>query len=112
MIIKLICDLLYGKASPLSKSVRGIRLGITEKEIGIQVDTITNVYGEIFFNLETGKLRFECPDLLVNDKSQFLYNLKQTLLESRFFRNIFAATFASTLVYFGRRAFLYWKSHY
>lgn len=69
MLIKLIVDLLAGRGSPFSKSVRGIRLGITEKEIGIKIDSIINVYGQIFFNLETGKIRFEVPDVLVNDKN-------------------------------------------
>jgi len=45
MLIKLIVDLLAGRGSPFSKSVRGIRLGITEKEIGIKIDSIINVYG-------------------------------------------------------------------
>jgi len=45
MLIKLIVDLMTGRGSPFSKSVRGIRLGITEKEIGIKIDSIINVYG-------------------------------------------------------------------
>lgn len=104
-------DLTVGKTHPFSKSIKGIRLGITEKEIGIKVESIISVYGEVFFNLETGKLRFILPDALVNDKNQFLYKLKESLLESRVLRNFFGVIFASTMVYLGRRVYLYMKKN-
>ncbi|EAR97508.1 transmembrane protein, putative (macronuclear) [Tetrahymena thermophila SB210] len=112
LIVKIIVDLFCGTASPLSRSIRGIRLGITEKEIGIKVDSITSVYGQIFFNMETGKFRFELPDALVNDKNQYIFNMKQNLLDSRFFRNFFGVIFLGTMVYFSRRAYIYWKNNF
>ena len=50
LFVKSFLDIL-GKANPLSMYCRGIKLGITEKEIGIKIDSILNVYGEILFDM-------------------------------------------------------------
>jgi len=40
-----------------------------------------------------------------------MYKLKESLLESRFYRNVFGIVFSATVVYFARRAFLYWRKN-
>lgn len=109
MLLKLVLDLIYGSESPFTRAVRGIRIGVTSKEIGIAVDTITNVYGEVFFNLETGKLRFNFPEVLVNNKAQYISKMKAALVETRYLRNFSSTIFLLTLAYFARRAFIYYR---
>ncbi|KAL4446421.1 hypothetical protein ABPG74_001162 [Tetrahymena malaccensis] len=114
MILKFVVDLFCGSESRLSLSIRGIRLGITEKEIGIKVDSITSVYGQIFFNRYTQKFRFELPEALVNDRKGYINDLQQKLNESKctFFSNFFGLIFLGTMVYLSRRAYLYWEKNY
>ncbi len=38
-----------------------------------------NVYGEIFYDVTNGEIKFNIPDALVNDKAEFIKQLKQHL---------------------------------
>lgn len=45
LLIKLITGILLGEESPLSQCIRGIKIGVSSKEIGIKVDSLVSVYG-------------------------------------------------------------------
>ncbi len=43
-------NIFLGKNNPFSIGIKGFKIGISEKEIGIKVNSILCVYGELVYN--------------------------------------------------------------
>lgn len=107
LVIKLIVQIILGKDNAAIRSMRGIKLGIRETEIGIKVDTPLLAYGEVIYDFATNTCRMESPIALAYDKMQYIKKINFRLNEEKWKRNVFGIIFASTAIYFLRRFWHY-----
>lgn len=56
--------------------LRGIKIGVREKELGIKIENFLTVYGEVIYNFEKQTLRIESPEYFLKNKTTLLEFLK------------------------------------
>jgi len=69
----------FGTFFVSSRGVRGIKIGWTEKEFGIRVNSALTIYGEIIYNIKEKSLRIDSPLYYVTEKSNILNDLKREI---------------------------------
>jgi len=57
--------------------LRGIRIGVREKEVGIKIESFLTVYGEVIYNFDKQQLRIENPEYFLKNKTSLLDTLKE-----------------------------------
>lgn len=65
-------------------SYKGVQVGTCEIELGIQLNDMIMVYGDIIYNLVTKSLRIERPEFFVKDKSFILDVIAKKIKRKRF----------------------------
>lgn len=70
------------------KGIRGLRIGYSEKEYGIKLESFLTVFGAIIYDYENNSLRIENPIYLTRNKVELFKFLKESISKLNFFRNV------------------------
>jgi hypothetical protein len=88
---------------------RGIRLGYTETELGIRLNSQLAVFGEVIFDKVTKSMKIESPLLFLNNKDQFIKNLGNTVATLKVGRVVLAVVFLGSGIMVWKRLFEMYK---
>lgn len=91
--------------------IRGIKIGIREKELGIKIDSFLTVFGEVIYNFEKQTLRIESPEYFLKSKSNLLEILRENISECQTKRIIFAIIGLACLGIIGYRLYQKHREH-
>lgn len=79
------------------RGIRGLRIGYSEKEYGIKLESFLTVFGAIVYDYENNTLRIDNPVYLTKNRAELFKFLKESISRLNVFRNIFGVIGAVSL---------------
>lgn len=111
MVLLMVADFFRFKSDVNVPLFRGIKIGWTENELGISLNSILTAYGDIIYNKSDGTLRIESPLYLLKDKSNLLSRLSIKKTENIIWSVILSIPAAISTVYLGKMLIDYVKKY-
>ena len=95
--ILMVFDYLINFEGDPNRGIRGLRIGYSEKEYGIRLESFLTVFGAIVYDYENNSLRIENPIYLTKSKAELFKFLKESISRLNRCRNIFGVIGAISL---------------